>query len=620
MKEKEKDKTTEKIDSQNNTNKDEINETNKIIKNKKNEKNIVLRENEKDLETKDIFIIENENNESFIKEEILKDKDKKNNKNLQEEKILKDQDNKNHQEEKILKDEDKKNLQEKENILIKENENEFSKTKIKMKGKKQKKKFKMPSSLTIIIGVLFATIVFTWIASLISSDVTSAGFFSFGTAIGAGFGDASSLIFYLLVLGGVIELMLVSGALESGVSSLVKVFKGKELLLIPLLLTMFSAGGTIYGMQEETIGLYIIIVPTLALAGFDTVTGLMVILLGTTVGFAVSTINPFSIGAAVDAAAMADFTIGTGLIFRIVWWVILTLIAIAFVTTYAWYVKKNPEKSINKSNKEEADEWLKSFSTSNQKNATKREKWALAVFMLAFLIMVVMFIPWPDLFHFSWEDVKLPKWLAPIFGIFFNGVNKPGEWYFNDLSMLFIVAGAIIVLILGMGMKKSSTAIWDGSKGMLSVAIIIGVARSIPIILSETGTQNWLINGMSSKLAGMSQLGFVYAMFFVFLVLGIAIPSTSGLAAATMGTISSLVVTIGGPDGQIGLMAAVLMVFVLATGIVNMFSPTQAIVMVSCESAHVSYLDSMKPIGTFAGITTVITLVAIIPSTLMLLN
>ncbi len=606
MKEKEKDKTTEKIDSQNNTNKDEINETNKIIKNEKNEKNIVLRENEKDLETKDIFIIENENNDSFIKEEILKDKDKKNNKNLQEEKILKDEDNKNHQEE--------------ENILIKENENEFSETKIKIKGKKQKKKFKMPSSLTIIIGVLFATIVFTWIASLISSDVTSAGFFSFGTAIGAGFGDASSLIFYLLVLGGVIELMLVSGALESGVSSLVKVFKGKELLLIPLLLTMFSAGGTIYGMQEETIGLYIIIVPTLALAGFDTVTGLMVILLGTTVGFAVSTINPFSIGAAVDAAAMDGFTIGTGLIFRIVWWVILTLIAIAFVTTYAWYVKKNPEKSINKSNKEEADEWLKSFSTSNQKNATKREKWALAVFMLAFLIMVVMFIPWPDLFHFSWEDVKLPKWLAPIFGIFFNGVNKPGEWYFNDLSMLFIVAGAIIVLILGMGMKKSSTAIWDGSKGMLSVAIIIGVARSIPIILSETGTQNWLINGMSSKLAGMSQLGFVYAMFFVFLVLGIAIPSTSGLAAATMGTISSLVVTIGGPDGQIGLMAAVLMVFVLATGIVNMFSPTQAIVMVSCESAHVSYLDSMKPIGTFAGITTVITLVAIIPSTLMLLN
>ncbi len=606
MKEKEKDKTTEKIDSQNNINKDEINETNKIIKNKKNEKNIVLRENEKDLETKDIFIIENENNDSFIKEEILKDKDKKNNKNLQEEKILKDQDNKNHQKE--------------ENILIKENENEFSETKVKIKGKKQKKKFKMPSSLTIIIGVLFATIVFTWIASLISSDVTSAGFFSFGTAIGAGFGDASSLIFYLLVLGGVIELMLVSGALESGVSSLVKVFKGKELLLIPLLLTMFSAGGTIYGMQEETIGLYIIIVPTLALAGFDTVTGLMVILLGTTVGFAVSTINPFSIGAAVDAAAMDGFTIGTGLIFRIVWWVILTLIAIAFVTTYAWYVKKNPEKSINKSNKEEADEWLKSFSTSNQKNATKREKWALAVFMLAFLIMVVMFIPWPDLFHFSWEDVKLPKWLAPTFGIFFNGVNKPGEWYFNDLSMLFIVAGAIIVLILGMGMKKSSIAIWDGSKGMLSVAIIIGVARSIPIILSETGTQDWLINGMSSKLAGMSQLGFVYAMFFVFLVLGIAIPSTSGLAAATMGTISSLVVTIGGKDGQIGLMAAVLMVFVLATGIVNMFSPTQAIVMVSCESAHVSYLDSMKPIGTFAGITTVITLVAIIPSTLMLLN
>lgn len=523
-----------------------------------------------------------------------------------------------------------------------------------------KMKFKMPSSLTIIIITLFVIIAFTWIVSWsggtyvvsvddlnghdgtpipefdsngmfigwqqttkITKNVTEMGILSFGQAMSNGFTDAASLIFYLFILGAIIEIMLRSGALEAGVSSMVRAFKGKEIFLIPILVTIFSAGGTIYGMQEETLGLFIIIVPTLALAGFDTVTGLLVVLLGTTTGFAASTVNPFSIGAAVSAAGEAAVSaagedivkIGSGLIFRLVWWLGLTVVAVGGVTGYAAYIKKHPERSFNKTMKVEADKWLDGFKSEDEyKKATKRQVAAVWIFMITFIIMVIMFIPWPDLLKFEYGDNLYG------FGFLIGGLAGPGLWYFEELSMLFLVSGIIIALVLNMGMEKTSKAAWAGAKDMLSVGIIIGVARSIPYILTNSGTQYWLVQSMAGGLGSMSPIGFIYMMFFIFLILALLVPSTSGLASLSMGIFMPLAKEVAAPNGidPIGLASAVMMVFVLATGIVNMFVPTQAVVMASCAQARVSYGDAMKPALSFAGLITVITLAAIIPSTLML--
>lgn len=516
-----------------------------------------------------------------------------------------------------------KNLKETEETKVKKAPKSPKEKKVKSEKVKKEKKFNfhMPSSLFIIIGVLFATIILTWIVSWTGGSATTdtgeviyvhaMGLLTFGSAMSSGFGDASSLIFYLFVLGAVIELMLVSGSLEAGVNSIVRAFKGKELLLIPILMFLFSAGGTIYGMQEETLGLFVIIVPTIALAGFDTVTGLLIILLGTTTGFAASTVNPFSVGAVESAVGNSEiFVMGDGLIFRLVWWLMLTVVSISFVTLYAWYVKKNPEKTFNKANKEEADKWLEEFRAKegSSEAATTRQKIALAIFMSSFLIMIVMFIPWTSLFNFEY-NYDIPNWISWLIG----GLNGPGEWYFEELSMLFIVAGILIAIVLNMGVKESSKVTWSGAKEMFSVAIIIGVARSIPYILNESGAQLWLVDALTGGLSGMSPLAFIYVIFFIFLVLTLVIPSTSGLASATMGLIMPVAVSIGGPE----IAPAVVMVFVLATGIVNMFVPTQAVVMASCSSSRVSYGDAMKPVMSFALVLVVITLAGIIPSTLM---
>ncbi len=514
-----------------------------------------------------------------------------------------------------------------------------------VEGQATKRKFKMPGSLTIIIGVLIGVVILTWIASwagasydtevpvgewvlgddgwtgpteIVNENVTPMGIFGAPIAAAYGFLNAADLIFYLFILGAVIELMLVSGSLEKGVAGLVKGFNGKEIFLIPLLVFIFSAGGTIYGMQEETIALFVIIVPALCIAGFDAITGLLVILLGTTTGFAMSTVNPFSIGAALGGVgdSVEDFS-DTAIVFRLIWWFVLTIAVAAFVTGYAAFVKKNPEKSFNKEMKGDTDAWISSLSATDDSPSTGKQKAAIGVFMTSFILMVLLFIPWNDL-------GIIPEYTldGPFLGIFFGNVAQLGWWYFAELSMLFIITGTIIAILVKDEIIRSgetvSGTMWNGAKEMFSVAIIIGVARSIPYVLETTGTQTWMVQGMTSGLEGMSTIGFIYMSFFIFLVLTLLIPSTSGLAGATMGIMAPLASQVGGAGSTESIMAisGMLVAFVLATGIVNMFVPTQAIVMASCASAHVSYGDAMKPTLTWAGIMVLISMV-VLPSIML---
>lgn len=508
-----------------------------------------------------------------------------------------------------------------------------------------KRKFKMPGSLTIIIGVLIGVVILTWIASwagasykteissenltitgdvskdgtkVITENVTPMGIFGAPIAAAYGFSNAADLIFYLFILGAVIELMLVSGSLEKGVAGLVKGFNGKEIFLIPLLVFIFSAGGTIYGMQEETIALFVIIVPALCIAGFDAITGLLVILLGTTTGFSMSIVNPFSIGAALGGVRdSVDKFSDTAIIFRLIWWLILTIAVAGFVTGYAIYVKNNPEKSFNKEMKKDTDSWISSLSATDGAPTTSKQKAAIGVFMTSFILMVILFIPWNDL-------GIIPEYTlnGPFLGILFGNVAQIGWWYFAELSMLFIITGTIIAILVKDEISKAGETVpgtmWNGAKEMLSVAIIIGVARSIPYVLQTTGTQTWMVQGMTSGLSGMSTIGFIYMSFFIFLVLTLLIPSTSGLAGATMAIMAPLASQVGGTGSNESVMAisGMLVAFVLATGIVNMFVPTQAIVMASCAAAHVSYGDAMKPTLTWAGIMVLISIL-VLPSIML---
>ncbi len=515
---------------------------------------------------------------------------------------------------------------------------------------KAKTGFKMPSALTIIFFILLGVIMFTWILAIAGASYTAevdgidtvvevvpAGLLGIGAAVAEGFGNAYSLIFYLFVLGALIECLLVTGTLEAGVGSLVKGLNGKEIILIPLLFILFSAGGTTYGMQEETIGLVIIVVPALVLAGFDTITGLLVILLGTTTGFAMSTVNPFAVGAAEGALADVGIEVaGMGLIFRLVWWVILTAIGSVFVTGYALMVKKNENRSFNSAAKIEEDKaWVaENFRGLDEiETMNGRQKAAITIFMLLFVVMVMGMIPW-----WSFEFINNlgsgyyggPEWVMDWTGplaFIFNGTWGPGWWYFGELVMLFGLGTFIIIMVLG---RKSfeeagTTAMdtcWDGAKAMFSVAILIGVARAIPTVLEYTYAQDWLVITMTGMVGeGANNLTFIYAMVPILFVLSLIIPSTSGLAGAALPIIGGAATAISSSTGTdtAALMSAVMIVFLMTCGMANMFVPTQSVVLAQMEASNVDYVTALKPIMIYVALMFVILLAAIVPSTMLLL-
>ncbi len=506
-----------------------------------------------------------------------------------------------------------------------------------VEGQDTKKfQFKMPSALVIIIGVLFFFIFFSWILAIFGASyegeggetltVAPAGLLGFGNAMVEGFGNAYSLIFYLFVLGALIEVLLVTGTLEAAVGSLVKGLGGKEILLIPILFVIFSAGGTVYGMQEETIGLFVIVVPALVLAGFDTMTGLLVILLGTTTGFAMSTVNPFAVGAAegvIDEALGGSLTVvGQGLIFRLVWWMILTAIGATFVTGYAMFAKKDEKYSFNSAAKIEEDKkWVsENFkSIDDIPSMTGRQRIAITIFMGLFVFMILMMVPWPDLIGYDGIDDVMgwPAWCAWLF----NGVAQPGWWYFGELVLLFSLGTLAIILILKMPMNEASQTCWEGAKAMFSVAILIGVARGIPVVLEYTGTQQWLVYSMTSGLDGMSKMGLLYMMVPILFVLSLIIPSTSGLAGAALPIITGTAIASTGGVATaetVGLMSGVMIVFLMTCGMANMFVPTQSVVMAQMEASNVDYATALKPILIYVGLMMVILLLAIVPSTALL--
>jgi len=519
------------------------------------------------------------------------------------------------------------------------------------KSSKTKKKFKMPSAIIILSIILVVLLAVSWIlswsgvtynvhtdahykpdgtqvpASDVKTPIKALGIFAFGLTISHGFAAGSGLIFYLIVLGAVIELVLVSGSMEAGIRGMVKGLKGKEILLIPILFTLFSAGGTIYGMSEETIALFVIIVPALCVAGFDAVTGLMVVLGGTATGCAVSTVNPFSVGSA-DSAINAEIygtkshenlgVMSSVLIFNLVWWLIMTAVVGSLLTWYAIRAKKNPEKSFQKEMKQESDEWVKLVAgdSADAPKATNRQQIALGLLMTGFVLMLLLFIPWTTLFKgFSYSTGNKD----PIFG----GIATLGNWGFGELSMMFVLIGLAIALVLKMPMKKMSETCFQGSKGMLGVIIVISVARGIPDILTTTGMQPYILGGLTSSIKSANSTIFIYGMFLLLLILAVFITSTSGLANAAFPIITGAVVDLFGPKNggdmnQVKLvLGGVMIAYTMAIGVLNFFTPTNPIVMASMQYSKVAYSDGFKVAFPLGMVVLVATVALMIPSYLM---
>src|SRR6476660_8980500 len=379
-------------------------------------------------------------------------------------------------------------------------------------------------------------------------------YYNSGTLFGA-----IDIALFILVIGGFLGVTMKTGAIQAGIGTLVQRMQGKERWMIPVLMGVFALGGTTFGMAEESLAFYALVITVMITAGYDALTGAAIVLLGCGIGVVGSTVNPFATGI---ASGIAGVPISEGLIGRLVILIVGLAIGIFFVMRYADRVRKDPSKSLIYDLKADNEARFGADSgDAGQAELTGAQKVILAVFALAFVVMIYGVIPWEDL------GIPFPTWW----------------WWFPEMTASFLLFAIIIGLIGRLGEGQLTTSFVDGARDLLGVALIIGIARGITVIMNNGQITDTVLHWVEKALGDTGDVTFLVLMFLLFLPLSFVIPSTSGLATLSMPIIAPLA-------GFIGVSAALVVTsYQSASGVMNLVVPTSAVVMGGLAIARVPY-------------------------------
>lgn len=431
----------------------------------------------------------------------------------------------------------------------------------------------MPTAYTILFGIILVMILLTWVVPSGEYDYRADGepiagsyhrvedeaqpITALVTAPMEGLYQAIDIAAFILMVGGFLGVVSKTGAIDAGISNIIRLLKGREKLLIPILMCAFALGGTTFGMAEETIAFYPLVLPIMVAAGYDTITAVAVIMLGAGIGVLGSTVNPFATGI---AAGFAGVSLGEGILLRVILLAVLLAFAIWYVMAYAARVKAKPGRSLVA---EHRSEHLKHFGSlkSEAQRLNGTQKLALTLFALTFLVMVYAVIPFDEM-----------------------GLSLPTlGWWFPELSALFLAAALITGLCCRLGEEALVSSFVSGAAELLGVAFIIGVSRGITVIMNNGKITDTILSWGEGALAGAGAVGFTALAYLVYLPLSFLIPSTSGLATLSMPIMAPLADFAGVSR------ALVITAFQSASGLVNLITPTSAVVMGGLAIGRVPY-------------------------------
>ena len=433
------------------------------------------------------------------------------------------------------------------------------------------KKFRMPTAYTILFLLLILVAAATWVIPAGAyqrageEEAPVAGTYQTveqqpqgpGDVILAsfqGFYDAADVALFILMVGGFLGVVMRTGAVDAGVSNVIRLLGGKEILLIPVLMILFSLGGTSFGMWEETMAFYPLLIPVFVSAGYDPLVGIAVVLLGSGAGVLASTVNPFATGI---ASGFAGVSLGDGLMVRLVMLVLFDAIAIWYVMAYAAKVRSHPERSLTAGS---SHKFVRPAG-GDVPILTFRRKVVLALFAIVFLVMTYAVIPF--------DEIGVP---VPTLG-----------WWFSELSGLFLAGGVIIGLVYGLGEVETVEAFVSGAADLIGVGFIIGISRGITVLMDGGQITDTVLYWGERALEGAGSVAFILLVYLIYIPLSILIPSSSGLA--------TLSVPILAPLGEFAGIGGSLIVtaFQSASGLVNIVTPTAAVVMGGLALGEVPY-------------------------------
>lgn len=376
------------------------------------------------------------------------------------------------------------------------------------------------------------------------------------------YGSAGVFLF-VLAIGAFVTVMFATGALERGIGRLAHRMSKRGWLLIVAIMSVFSVLGTVEGFAEESLGFYGLVVPLVLALGYDRMVAVGVIILGGGVGVMGSTVNPFSIGV---ASSVAGVSIGDGIVLRVVMWLVLTAVTIAYVLRYAGKVRANPEKSLVGFALDEREQAI-ALAAVEPPPLTGRHKIVLWLVGLTFTFMIFSIIPWasiisgPDASPYGWEL----------------------DWYFPELAALFVVASVVLGVVGGLGERRLTDTIGKGAGDFIYPALVIVLARGVTVIMNNTQITDTVLHSMESAVSGTNSGIFAIVIFVVNLPLAFLIPSTSGHATLAMPILAPL-----GDFADVP-RSLVITAWNAASGWMNLFVPTTAVVMGGLALAKVGY-------------------------------
>jgi uncharacterized ion transporter superfamily protein YfcC len=436
--------------------------------------------------------------------------------------------------------------------------------------------FRFPSAYTILFLLIVIVAALTWIipagqykrvasealgkdvpvaGSYATVDANPQGLLSIVLAPIAGFYDPASytanaidVSLFVLMIGGFIGVVTATGAIDAGIKGAMTRLKGREKWMIPILMALFAIGGTTEGMAEETLAFYVLLTPVMIAAGYDALTAVAVILLGAGIGVLGSTVNAFSTVIASNAAGV-PFT--EGLILRLGILAVTFVATVAYVMRYAERVRADPSRSLVYDLKTENEAHFRGNVDAEATAFTGLHKIVLLLFGATFAVMI---------------------W----------GVSL-GGWWMAEMSGLFLFAGIGIGLVGRLGEKGLVEAFVGGARDLLGVALIIGLARGIVVVMDAGHITDTILHWAEGAVAGLNRVVFINVMYWIQVALSFFVPSTSGLAVLSMPILA--------PVADFAGVARSLVVtaFQSAEGVVNLVTPTSAVVMGGLAIARVPY-------------------------------
>ena len=382
------------------------------------------------------------------------------------------------------------------------------------------------------------------------------------------------IFLFVLAVGAFITVTMKTGAIQTGIGRLALRFQHSGSVLIAILMGVFALGGTTYGMWEETLGFFVLLVPLTLALGYDRMVAASIIFLGAGTGVLCSTVNPFATGVASDAAGIS---LGEGIGVRIVMWVVLVPMAIAYVLRYARRVRSEPSRSvvgISPTDAEDARGLIDDVPA-----LTGRQKLVLVLFAGAFVVMIYGFIPWNDLWQEGWgKDFPLSTF---------------GSFYFPEAAALFFVMAVVVGLIGKLGEEGTVNTIVAGAADFLGAALIIVLARGITVVMKNTYMTDTVLHWMEDAVSGTSAGVFGVITLIVNIPIAFLVPSSSGQAALVMPILAPLA------DFADVARSVAVTAYQSASGLVNLITPTSAVIMGGLALSKVGYDRYLKFVWPF---------------------